>query len=88
MVGRGRVGDLRERAGVRSGGRAGAGGAELGPVPAVCRAHGRRPQDLWTNGGAQRLTYWVSNDFGALKSRVISETASATHAWESVANVS
>src|SRR5439155_19674945 len=44
--------------------------------------------DVWTRAAQLRLTYCVSDDFAAAKSRAVSEMASATHAWEAVGNVS
>src|SRR5262245_60214440 len=43
--------------------------------------------DVWTSDGGLRLTYCVSNDFGANKSRAVNEMAAATRAWEDVGNV-
>lgn len=43
--------------------------------------------DKWSASQAQNLTYCVSNEWGANKSRVVNEMNSATAAWESVARV-
>jgi hypothetical protein len=43
--------------------------------------------DVWTGGANLRLTYCVTNDFGAAKARAVNEMAAATRAWESVAHV-
>jgi len=47
---------------------------------------GRR-DDKWTASQALNLTYCVTDDFGSLKARVVSEMAQATAAWEAVARV-
>lgn len=43
--------------------------------------------DIWNLTQRFNLTYCVSNDFGALKARAVSEMASASGKWESVADV-
>src|SRR6185503_1179728 len=47
----------------------------------------RGVDDVWRNDAALRLTYSVSNTFGANKSRVVSEMAQATLAWQQQARV-
>ena len=51
----------------------------------VDRIGGR--DDKWTASQALNLTYCVTDDFGSLKARVVSEMAQATAAWEAVARV-
>jgi hypothetical protein len=43
--------------------------------------------DVWTGDGGLRLTYCVSNDFGANKTRAVDEMHAATRAWEDVGHV-
>jgi serine protease len=43
--------------------------------------------DIWNTTQRKNLTYCVDNAWGADKQRVINEMASATGAWEAVANV-
>src|SRR5207237_1906361 len=38
--------------------------------------------DLWSASAARNLRYCVSNEFGALKARAVSEMAQATGDWE------
>ena len=44
--------------------------------------------DIWAEDSQYRLTYCVSNAFGANKARAVSEMAQATAAWQAVARVS
>lgn len=43
--------------------------------------------DVWSRTDAQHLSYCVTDDFGALKSRVVQEMAEATRGWEAIAHV-
>ncbi len=43
--------------------------------------------DIWNDATRFNLRYCVSNDFGSLKSRVVSEMQAATAAWQGAANV-
>lgn len=43
--------------------------------------------DIWNSTQRFNLTYCVSNEFGALKARAVSEMDAAAAAWESVADV-
>jgi hypothetical protein len=65
-----------------------AGGEELGSAhqPSLVNQVGG-VDDLWPQLDRRDLTYCVSNEFGALKTRTVNEMAQATREWESHANV-
>jgi hypothetical protein len=65
-------------------GRAGLYGTESSGL-AVNRVGG--VDDIWNTTQRFNLTYCVSDEFAVLKSRVVSEMAAATGAWEGVADV-
>jgi F5/8 type C domain len=54
--------------------------------PSIVHQH-NGVDDIWQNNQQLRLTYCVSDDFGANKARAVSEVALATAAWEGVARV-
>jgi hypothetical protein len=64
-------------------GRSQDGVGELGQASTVNTVGGA--DDLWAGASARDLRYCVSDEFGALKARVVNEMAAAAAAWEAPA---